>query len=132
MSRVLRKKYYDARPDPQSLVILTRTRWQNRRAVIALNLCFNRLKVKQHPVKTFIGKIESGFDFLGYHFSRQALELAHDTVKNHVERLTGFMSNRQGKKPPPKRWLLCWVTMLNAGSVGAQQGLMILHLSKYI
>lgn len=45
------------------------------------------MKIEQHPDKTFIGKIEKGFDFLGYHFSRDALRLAESTLKKHVERL---------------------------------------------
>jgi len=36
------------------IIILTKTRWQNRRAVKWLNQCFNRLQVEQHPDKTFM------------------------------------------------------------------------------
>jgi retron-type reverse transcriptase len=43
------------------ILILTKTRWQNRKAVKALNLILNQLKVEKHPDKTFIGKIENGF-----------------------------------------------------------------------
>jgi len=63
------------------ILILTHTRWQNQRAVKALNQCFNRLKVKQHPDKTFIGRIDKGFDFLGYPFSAQALGLTSNTIR---------------------------------------------------
>jgi RNA-directed DNA polymerase len=69
------------------ILILSKTRWQNRRAIKVLNQTFNRLKLKQHPAKTFIGKLEHGFDFLGYHFSRHALQLAAATVSKHVETL---------------------------------------------
>ena len=31
------------------------------------------LNLEKHPDKTFIGRIERGFDFLGYHFSRAGL-----------------------------------------------------------
>ncbi len=51
-----------------------------------MNQIFNQLKLKQHPDKTFMGKIERGFDFLGYHFSTEPLQLAKITVKKHVER----------------------------------------------
>ncbi len=44
----------------------------------------NTLKVKKHPDKTFIGKIDRGFDFLGYHFSRVALRIAEKTLQNHA------------------------------------------------
>lgn len=65
------------------IVILTRTRWQLRRAIKTLNQIFNSLKLKQHPDKTFIGKIERGFDFLGYNFSHGPLGLTTKTI-NHV------------------------------------------------
>ncbi len=102
------------------ILILSKTRWQNRRAVKLLNQCFNRLKVKQHPDKTFIGKIEKGFDFLGYHFSREPLKLARSTVKKHVERIYRLYEQQIKKKATSeevafilgnyvKRWQ-CWCT----------------------
>jgi RNA-directed DNA polymerase len=104
------------------IVILMKTRWQNRRAITLMNQCFNQLKVKQHPDKTFIGKIEKGFDFLGYHFSREPLQVAHITVKKHVERLYRLYEQQKKKKATSvemafvlgnyvKRWQ-CWC---NAG-----------------
>ena len=57
------------------ILILTKTRWHNRKAVRLLNNCFNRLKVKQHPDKTFIGKIERGFDFLRVSFFQRVITL---------------------------------------------------------
>ena len=46
----------------------------------------------------FIGKIEKGFDFLGYHFSREPLKLAHNTVKKHVEHLYRLYEQQKKKK----------------------------------
>jgi RNA-directed DNA polymerase len=43
------------------ILILTKTRWQNHKAIKALNLILNPLKVEKHPDKTYIGKIENGF-----------------------------------------------------------------------
>jgi hypothetical protein len=40
--------------------------------------------VEKHPDKTYIGKIENGFDFLGYHFSGKQLTVAAKTVEKHV------------------------------------------------
>lgn len=34
------------------------------------------LELEKHPDKTFIGRIERGFDFLGYHFSPDGLTAA--------------------------------------------------------
>jgi hypothetical protein len=80
------------------ILILSKTRWQNRRAIKVLNQTFNRLKLKQHPAKTFIGKLEHGFDFLGYHFSRHALQLAAATVSKHVETLHRLYEQQIRKK----------------------------------
>jgi hypothetical protein len=66
------------------LLILTKTRWQNRKAVKALNQILNKLKVEKHPDKTYIGKIENGFDFLGYLFNGSQLTVAAKTVEKHV------------------------------------------------
>ncbi len=44
------------------------------------------LRLEKHPDKTFIGRIEKGFDFLGYHFSRSGLSVAKAT-HNFVEGL---------------------------------------------
>ncbi len=50
-------------------LIFARTRWQLRRAVRRLNLFFNEFGFEQHPDKTFIGRIEKGFDWMGYVFN---------------------------------------------------------------
>jgi len=80
------------------IVILTTSRWKNRRAVKLMNQCFELLKVKQHPDKTFIGKIEKGFDFLGYHFSRQSIKLAKNTVNKHLEKIHQLYEQQKRKK----------------------------------
>ncbi len=50
------------------ILIMTETRWQNRKAIKQFNVILNRLKLKKHPDKTFIGRVEKGFNFPGYHF----------------------------------------------------------------
>jgi hypothetical protein len=37
-------------------------------AIRAVNQVMAELRVRQHPEKTFIGRIARGFDFLGYQF----------------------------------------------------------------
>lgn len=47
------------------------------------------LKVEQHPDKTFVGRVERGFDFLGYRFQSAGLTgVAQQTVERFVERTT--------------------------------------------
>ena len=50
------------------IVVLAPTRWKLRWAVKAVNEVLSSLRLEKHPDKTFIGRIEKGFDFLGYHF----------------------------------------------------------------
>ncbi len=40
--------------------------------------------MEKHPDKTFIGRIERGFDFLGYHFGPEGLSVAKTTIENFV------------------------------------------------
>ena len=51
-----------------------------------LNQTFNELKLEKHPNKTLIGRIERGFDFLGYHFDPEGLSVAKITVENFLSR----------------------------------------------
>ena len=61
------------------ILVLTPSRWKLRRAVDAVNEMLARLGLDKHPDKTFVGRIEKGFDFLGYHFSRTVLTVPHST-----------------------------------------------------
>ena len=51
--------------------------------------------LEKHPEKTFIGKIERGFDFLGYRFSREGLAVAPKTVEQFVARLTRLYEQKK-------------------------------------
>jgi hypothetical protein len=44
------------------------------------------LRLDKHPGKTFIGRIERGFDFLGYRFTRVGLSVARKTIDNFLEK----------------------------------------------
>jgi len=68
------------------ILVLAPTRWKLRGAVKTLNQVFNVLKLEQHPDKTFIGRIEKGFDSLGYLFHATALTVATKTIENFVTR----------------------------------------------
>jgi RNA-directed DNA polymerase len=80
------------------ILILSKTRWQNRKVVKQINHYFNWVKLEKHPDKTFIGKIEKGFDFLGYHFSKQPLEIARKTIQKHVLRIVQLYEQLRKKK----------------------------------
>ena len=68
------------------ILVLAPTRWKLRRAVRVLNQVLSSLALEKHPEKTFIGRIEKGFDFLGYHFSRAELTVAGTTLENFAAR----------------------------------------------
>jgi len=69
-------------------VIIAPNRWKLRKAVYRVNQVLNALKVEKHPDKTFIGRADKGFDFLGYHFEPGSLTPSNHTVKKHVERIS--------------------------------------------
>ena len=97
------------------ILLFTKTRWHNRRVIQLLNQQFNELKIKQHPNKTFIGKIERGFDFLGYHFSRQPLTLAAKTVSRHVERWHRLYEQQRSNIANSEELARSWGDTFNAG-----------------
>ncbi len=68
--------------------MLLPTRWKLKKAVKQVNEILAELNVKQHPDKTFIGRAERGFDFLGYSFKPGLLGVAEKTIANMKERIT--------------------------------------------
>ena len=68
------------------ILILTKTRWKLRRAMCQLNQGLTRLRLEKSRPKTFIGKAQKGFDFLGYRFEPGGLSLAPKTVASFVSR----------------------------------------------
>nr|WP_254613291.1 reverse transcriptase domain-containing protein [Lelliottia aquatilis] len=69
-------------------LIFTRTRWQLRRAVKLLNVHFAKYGFEQHPDKTFIGRTEKGFDWLGLWFTdKGATGVAPRAVNNFLTKL---------------------------------------------
>jgi hypothetical protein len=66
----------------------TNLQWKLREPVRIVNQTLTELKLEKHPDKTYIGKIEKGFDFLGYRFEPRGLGLALGTLKRFKERIT--------------------------------------------
>jgi hypothetical protein len=65
-------------------IIFTKTRWQLRRVIKNMHELVRGLKLKLALDKTFIGRIQKGFDFLGYQFNVFGLcGLAQKTIDNH-------------------------------------------------
>jgi hypothetical protein len=63
------------------IVVLARTRWSLKGAVRQVNQGLDALGLAKAPDKTFIGRIDRGFDFLGYHFRPNGLSVADSKNK---------------------------------------------------
>ncbi len=68
-------------------------------AVRVLNETYRELKLEKHPDKTDMGRMEKGFDLLGYHFSACGLTLATKTIENFVEKALRLYE----QEPPHRR-----------------------------
>ena len=95
-------------------VIIAPTRWKLRKAIRIVNEMLESLRVEKHPDKTIMGKIEKGFDFLGYHFSLEGLGVAKKTIDKFLLRAVRLYEQEQGSLPAP----LCLGCMLDVGLVG--------------
>ncbi len=65
-------------------LVMAPTRWKLRRAVRAVNEVLASLSLEKHPDKTFVGKIERGFDFLRRHFGPGGLSVAKATIQRNA------------------------------------------------
>lgn len=79
-------------------VILSENKWAFRRLIKKVNSLLGSLKLKKAEDKTFIGKIERGFDFLGFHFSAKGMSLAKVTVRKFAENLVARIYDSKQKK----------------------------------
>ncbi len=79
------------------VVVLAPTRWKLRKAVRDVNQAFAALGLTKHPDKTFIGRIERGFDFLGYYLGPNGLRVAEATLERFVKRATRLYEQEAGK-----------------------------------
>uniref|UniRef100_UPI001C10CEDF reverse transcriptase domain-containing protein n=1 Tax=Vibrio vulnificus TaxID=672 RepID=UPI001C10CEDF len=95
-------------------IILTRSRWQLRRAVASLNQFFAYFQFHQHPNKTFIGKINKGFDWMGVWFTHLgAVDIAPRARSNKANTLLRLYVRTQHLPDPlrvvkVKQYLARW------------------------
>jgi RNA-directed DNA polymerase len=93
-------------------VVLAPTRWKLRQAVRIVNETLAKLHVQQHPDKTFIGRTERGFAFLGYQMNEAGLTgVAPPTKKRFIERVRQLYEQGAGESrigQYVRRWLV-WV-----------------------
>ncbi len=102
------------------ILVLAPTRWWLRKAVKVLNRVFATLRLEKHPDKTFIGKIERGFDFLGYHFSPMGLRVATGTMVRFIEHAIRLYEQEPGEPCGPSRlgaYVKHWAAWAKGGLV---------------
>ncbi len=103
------------------ILILAPTHWQLRRAVKVVNQTLGTLSLEKHPDKTFIGRIERGFDFLGYHFSLAGLTVAKQTITNFIEKASRLYEQERGtvaSVSPLEVYVGQWVRWAMSGKIG--------------
>lgn len=90
-------------------IIMAKTRSHLRKAIKRCNECLNRLKMKQHPDKTIILRLDTKtgtntFDFLGFTFSAKGLiGIRTETVKRYASKLRRLYEQMETqKKSRPK------------------------------
>jgi len=93
------------------ILILAKTRWRLRRAVRVLHQHLAALKLQPHPDKTWIGRTDRGFEFLGYRLSLHSLGVARATLgrfATHCRRLyeqgLGTAQGRARLEDYVRRW----------------------------
>ncbi len=100
------------------ILILAKTRWKLKTAIKVLNQTFDELKLEKHPEKTTIGRVEKGFDFLGYHISPEGLSLAKKTVENFIARAIRLYEQEPEEPHGSSRlglYVKLWVRWTRAG-----------------
>jgi hypothetical protein len=69
------------------IIIMAKNKWSFRRFIRKVNRTFDKLILSKAEDKTFIGKIERGFDFLGFHFSRDGMRVSEKSVRKFAENI---------------------------------------------
>jgi len=70
------------------ILIFAATRWHLRDAVRQMNQIFAEYGFVQHPDKTFIGRIDKGFDWMGLQFTALGvISIAPRALANHQRKL---------------------------------------------
>ncbi|MBE0575583.1 MAG: hypothetical protein IH613_06765 [Desulfuromonadales bacterium] len=92
-------------------VILAANRGRLRRVVAVMNRVLTSLGLEQHPDKTFTGKIERGFDFLGIQFNRQGCRVSEAALVRFAERSSRLYE--QGASQRSIGGCTFWVEMLD-------------------
>jgi hypothetical protein len=88
-------------------LVLTKTKTALRKIIKLTHHFMNVLHFQLHPMKTFIGKICQGFNFLAYYMDHQKILPSKETIRRFFERATVLYEQahlpRRYKKNLPER-----------------------------
>ena len=97
-------------------VIVDTSRWKIRKIVKVANTILFNLKIEKHPDKTFIGRADKGFDFLGYSIKPGLLSVSESTIKRNAERIDRLYEQGASQKRI-RQYVRRWFVWLKAGVV---------------
>ncbi len=80
------------------IIVLAPSRWKLRKAVKRLNTCLSGNKLTKHPDKTFIGRVQKGFDFLGYQFGKSNLCVSKRSLENYHRRYARLYEQKKHRQ----------------------------------
>lgn len=84
--------------------VLTKSKSTLRKIVKRNHEVMRDLKFQLHPLKTYIGKISRGFNFLAYYMEHQKILPSKETIRRFHERATALYETPQsGHNPTPRR-----------------------------
>jgi hypothetical protein len=84
--------------------VLTRSKSALRKVVKRTHEVMRDLKFQLHPLKTYIGKISRGFNFLAYYMDDQKILPSTETIRRFHERATALYETPQsGHNHTPRR-----------------------------
>lgn len=70
---------------------LTKSKTALRKVVKLTHQIVNAQKLELHPMKTYIGKISNGFNFLGYYFDNNKLLPSQESIRRFYERALALL-----------------------------------------
>jgi hypothetical protein len=83
--------------------VLTKSKSALRKVVKRTHEIMRDLKFQLHPLKTYIGKISRGFNFLAYYMDDQKILPSTETIRRFHERVTALYETPQSGHTPHRR-----------------------------
>jgi RNA-directed DNA polymerase len=104
------------------IVILTKSRWQLKRAVAVLHAEFASLGLRAHQTKRFVGRLrdgdEVGFDFCGYQFVKgRKLRVSAEGHRRHLARIRQLIEQGASLKRL-REYVNRWLSWVHGGLKG--------------